>query len=89
MRGLSVLVLAGLLGLGGCNTATEQSTPPFRQESSEGIVSIDPGRPTRITLKRSTKGKYSWELKGEDLEDMIRIDTRLREYTRQKQNQYK
>jgi len=42
------------------------------------IEKIRPERPVRIKLKRSTKGNYSWELNGDDVDKIIEIDKKLR-----------
>ncbi len=73
-----VLVLVFLSG--GCSGEKGASSGPFRQTEDQGLVSIEPKKPTRITLRRNVSGKYSWELKGEDPAEIMEIDSRIREY---------
>ncbi|MBI5638817.1 MAG: hypothetical protein HZA17_00170 [Nitrospirae bacterium] len=35
-------------------------------------------KPVRIKLKRSAKDDYTWELAGDDVDEIIRTDKRLR-----------
>jgi|Deesub1362B_J571_1020462.scaffolds.fasta_scaffold00493_8 hypothetical protein len=44
------------------------------------ISQIRPKKPVRIELRRDTEGRYSWSLRGSDLEEILRIDQRLRHY---------
>jgi hypothetical protein len=42
------------------------------------IQQIKPRKPVRIKLKRSTEGKYTWDLSGDDADDIVKADKRLR-----------
>jgi hypothetical protein len=42
------------------------------------LQQIKPKKPVKIKLKRSTDGKYTWELTGDDLDDIVRADKRLK-----------
>jgi len=42
------------------------------------IQQIKPRKPVKIKLKRSTEGKYTWDLSGDDVDEIIRADKRLR-----------
>lgn len=48
-------------------------------EKQPGITEIKPQRPVKIKLKRSTTGKYSWDLRGDDAEKILEADSMLRE----------
>jgi len=50
----------------------------FQFKKQPGIQQIKPKKPVKIKLKRSVEGKYSWELDGDDVDEMIRIDRRLK-----------
>lgn len=41
-------------------------------------------KPVRIKLKRLENGKYTWELTGDNAEDIIEADKKLREYIKQR-----
>jgi hypothetical protein len=43
------------------------------------IKEIRPERPVKIKLKRNTKGNYSWELNGDNVDRIIEIDKKLRD----------
>jgi hypothetical protein len=42
------------------------------------IQQIKPRKPVKIKLKRSAEGKYTWELSGDDVDEIVRVDKRLR-----------
>jgi hypothetical protein len=43
------------------------------------LQEIELQKPVKIKLKRNTDGEYSWELSGDDVDEIIKIDKRLRE----------
>ncbi len=69
-----------LLTLSGCSEGPSRAEEGFKKETLQEIVQLTPKKPTRIVLKRTSKGRYSWELRGEDVEEILRIDGRLRDY---------
>jgi hypothetical protein len=42
------------------------------------IQQIKPRKPVKIRLKRSAEGKYTWDLTGDDVDEVVRADKRLR-----------
>ncbi|MFN3739305.1 MAG: hypothetical protein ACK4TF_01365 [Thermodesulfovibrionales bacterium] len=50
----------------------------LRIEKIPEIQQVRPERPVRIKLKRDAQGRYSWELSGDNPDEIIRIDKRLR-----------
>ncbi|MBI5097700.1 MAG: hypothetical protein HZB30_00475 [Nitrospirae bacterium] len=42
------------------------------------IQEVKPDNPAKIKLKRNAKDDYSWEISGDDVEDVVRVDKRLR-----------
>ncbi len=44
------------------------------------IAKALPPKPVKIKLKRDGKGEYSWELSGDGLREIIRLDKRLKAY---------
>ncbi len=42
------------------------------------IADIKPKKPVRIKLRRLSDGKYTWELSGDDIEELQKADRRLR-----------
>jgi hypothetical protein len=42
------------------------------------IQQIKPKKPVKIKLKRSADGKYTWDLNGDDVDEIVRTDKRLK-----------
>lgn len=56
--------------------AVENRFPPTKKQPE--IQQIKPKKPVKVKLKRSSEGKYTWELSGDDVDDIVKIDKRLR-----------
>jgi hypothetical protein len=50
----------------------------FQFKKQPEIQQVKPKKPVRIKLKRLAEGKYTWDLTGDDVDEIIRTDTRLR-----------
>ena len=59
------------------DTEDEQQTPVFGQVPE--IQEIKPQKPVKIKLKRNTKGEYSWDISGDNVDEIIKADKRLKE----------
>ena len=42
------------------------------------IQQIKPNKPVHIKLKRTATGKYTWDLTGDNVDEIIQADRRLR-----------
>ena len=42
------------------------------------IQQIKPHKPVKIKLKRSAENKYTWEITGDDVDEIVKADRRLR-----------
>ena len=42
------------------------------------LQQIKPKKPVKIKLKRSGDGKYTWDLTGDDVDEIVRADKRLK-----------
>jgi hypothetical protein len=42
------------------------------------IQQVKPKKPVHIKLKRTAEGKYTWDLSGDDVDEIVRADKRLR-----------
>jgi hypothetical protein len=42
------------------------------------IQQVRPSKPVKIRLKRSADGKYTWDLTGDDVNQVVRTDKRLK-----------
>jgi len=67
-----------LLTISACS-ASEQKIK-LRKTEEPSIKYLVPDSPVKIELKYS-KGKYSWTIKSDNLDKIIKADKRLREYT--------
>ncbi len=56
--------------------AGEKETFQFKKQPE--LQQIRPKKPVRIKLRRTPKGEYTWELAGDDVEEIIRADRKLR-----------
>lgn len=50
----------------------------FQFKKQPELQQVKPKKPVKIKLKRSAKDDYTWELTGDDADDIIRIDKKLR-----------
>ncbi len=55
--------------------AEKESFPVAKQPE---LQQIKPKKPVKIKLKRTAKDEYSWELSGDDADDIVKTDQRLR-----------
>lgn len=75
-----VLSLFILLSVGCSEGKSREDTKveEFQIEKIPEIQQVRPQRPVKIKVKRDVQGRYSWELTGENPDEIIRIDKRLR-----------
>lgn len=72
------LVLALLFPIHACkDTEAEQQKSVFKQVPE--IQAIKPRKPVKIKLRRSAKGGYSWDISGDNADEIIRVDRKLKE----------
>jgi len=50
----------------------------FQFKKQPEIQQIKPKKPVKIKLRRSPKDEYTWELAGDDAEEIVKTDRRLR-----------
>lgn len=55
-----------------------QIVQKFQYTKSPEIQQVKPKKPVKIKLKRGAKGDYSWDLSGDNVDDIVRTDKRLR-----------
>lgn len=51
---------------------------PLQIKKQPEIQQIKPKKPVKIKVKRSPEGKYTWELAGDDVDEIVRVDKRLK-----------
>lgn len=77
MRPAHILLAAALL-LFSVSPASISAKEDFPIKKQPELQQIKPKKPVKIKLKRTTKDEYSWELSGDDVEEIVRTDHRLR-----------
>jgi len=51
---------------------------PLQIKKQPEIQQIRPKKPIKIKLKRTGEGKYTWDLTGDDLDEIVKADKKLR-----------
>ncbi len=77
---LFLLIFALLLPDNSLCIVKNQEPQSFKFSKNPDVQQIKPKKPVKIKLKRSAKGEYSWELSGDNVDDIIRVDKRLRKF---------
>ena len=78
-----LLLVAALLSIYACTDTDLKEKPAVFRQVPE-IQEIKPQKPIKIKLRRNAKGEYSWEMSGDNVDEIIKTDKRLREAFRQK-----
>lgn len=71
------LLLAALLLLTPVNLSAADKDG-FQFNKQPELQQIKPKKPVKIKLRRSPKDEYTWELAGEDADEIVKTDRRLR-----------
>jgi hypothetical protein len=75
-----VIILAGvfiaLLFVLGRSYSVDNNALQIRKQPE--IQQIKPKKSVHIKLKRTAEGKYTWDLTGDDVDEIVRADKRLR-----------
>lgn len=50
----------------------------FQFKKQPELQQIRPKKPVKIKLRRSPKDEYTWELAGDDADEIVKTDRRLR-----------
>jgi hypothetical protein len=58
--------------------ASSVENKPVQIKKQPEIQQIKPKKPVKIKLKRSAEGKYTWELSGDDVDEIVKADKRLK-----------
>ncbi|MBI4654090.1 MAG: hypothetical protein HY752_03755 [Nitrospirae bacterium] len=59
-------------------TKTESKQPATTFKEVPEIQEIKPEKPLKIKLKRNAKNDYSWEINGDNVDEIIKTDKRLK-----------
>lgn len=76
MKALAGVVAACALLLAAPSSATEKEGFEFKRKPE--VAQIKPKKPVRVKIKRHNDGKYTWEISGDDIEEIRKADARLR-----------
>ena len=72
---LSVLSLSLIFIFSSVFSEDIKSLPVKKQPE---IQQIKPKKPVRVKLRRSAEDKYTWEITGDDVDEIVRADKRIR-----------
>ncbi|MDP2151606.1 MAG: hypothetical protein Q8K13_18390 [Parvibaculum sp.] len=50
----------------------------FKFKNNPEVSRVRPKKPVKVKLRRLSGGRYTWELSGDDIDEMIKTDKRLR-----------
>ncbi len=53
-------------------------TTDFQFKKQPEIQQVRPQRPVKIKLHRNAKGEYSWDLNGDNVDEIVNTDRKLR-----------
>jgi hypothetical protein len=72
---LSVLSISLIFIVG---SVFSEDPKTFQVKKQPEIQQIKPKKPVKIKLRRSGEDKYTWEISGDDADEVVRADRRLR-----------
>jgi predicted secreted protein len=55
-----------------------EKSQQFKFSKDQQIQQVKPKKPVRIKLHRNAKGEYSWDLTGDNVDEVFQADRRLR-----------
>ncbi len=73
---LLCILTISLIFIGG--SVFSQNAKTFQVEKQPEIQQIKPKKPVKIKIRRSAEDKYTWEITGDDADEIVRADRRLR-----------
>jgi hypothetical protein len=77
-RNFLILVFLSLFLIFILGTAFSEESKNFQFKKQPEIQQVKPKKPVRIKLKRSSDDKYTWEITGDDADEIVRSDRKLR-----------
>jgi hypothetical protein len=75
LSSMAGLLLAVVISMGPVFAADNKALQIKKQPE---IQQIRPKKPVKIRLKRLAEGKYTWDITGDDVDEVVRADKRLR-----------
>ena len=77
-RAFLTLAISILITLFVVSHALSEDNKNFQFKKQTEIQQVKPKKPVKIKLKRSADNKYTWELNGDDVDEIVRADRRIR-----------
>ncbi len=71
-------VLSIFLSIFIVSSAFPEDAKGFQFKKQPEIQYVKPKKPVKIKLKRTAEGKYTWDLTGDNADEIVRVDKRLR-----------
>ena len=59
-------------------TACAADNDDLRVKKQPELQQVKPKKPVKIKLRRSPKDEYTWELSGDDADEIVKTDRKLR-----------
>lgn len=76
--GLSQIFFVLFLSLFFSVSAFSEEKADFQFKKQPEIQQVKPQKPVKIKLHRNAKGEYSWELSGDNVDEIANTDRKLR-----------
>jgi hypothetical protein len=76
--GLRLLLTAIFLSLALLFSTAFAEDKNFQFKKQTEIQQVKPKKSVKIKLKRLAEGKYTWDLSGDDVDEIIKADKRLK-----------
>ncbi len=79
---ISIMFFLSVFNIFSCpcivHAAENEKKPALQFSRNHDISQIKPRKPVKIKLHRSAKGEYQWDITGDNADDIVRADSRLR-----------
>lgn len=77
-RGLQQIIFIVIISLFFSGSAIPAEISDFQFKKQPEIQQVKPQKPVKIKLHRNAKGEYSWELSGDNVDEIANVDKKLR-----------
>ncbi len=77
-RSIVISVIISLFLLIPLKTVFSVDNKTVQIKKQTELQQVKPKKPVKIKLKRSGESKYTWDLTGDDVDEIVRTDKRLK-----------
>jgi hypothetical protein len=77
-RSIVISVIISLFLLIPSKTVFSVDNKTVQIKKQTELQQVKPKKPVKIKLKRSGESKYTWDLTGDDVDEIVRTDKRLK-----------